>query len=126
MFDGILQSLVDSLPGARGAVFCDSEGETVQSVGASGRSAPELRDDFDLRVAGAQLATPLEGLRHAAELGERAELCVTGSRETLLVRTLPDGYYLVLCLEPAAVGVTPAALAQRRLQDAAERIREAM
>lgn len=104
MFDVILQELLAAVPGARGAVFCDALGETVNAVGASGRSAPTENNDFDLRVAGAQLATPLElSMRDNEHLGTIVEATITGRYESLLVQPLADGYYLVLCLEPGAL-----------------------
>ncbi len=105
MFDAILRELIEAVPGARGAVFCDNLGEAVNSVGASGRAAPSELTDFDLRVAGAQLATPLDLARAAlaTDYGALQECVIGGSHETLLVHLLPEGYYLVLCLEPGAI-----------------------
>lgn len=124
MFDSILQSLVESVPGARGAVFCDGEGETVQCVGASGRADPGSRDDYELRVAAAQLAEPLDvACGRATELlGQPEEFCIRGRRETLLVRMLPDGYYLLLCLAPEAV----TAVGLRQLREAAVLVQREM
>jgi hypothetical protein len=120
MFDVILRDLIDSTPGARGAVFCDSEGETVNSIGASGQRNPQLRDDFDLRVAGAQLATPIDLARaHARQtIGLLQECVISGPHETLLVHILPDGYYIVLCMEPGAL----TSRAMHRLRGAAKRV----
>ena len=119
MFDVILKELIDSVPGARGAVFCDPLGETVNAVGASGRTAPHEQDDFDLRVAGAQLATPLElAARDNEHVGPILEATITGPRETLLVHLLKDGYYLVLCLEPRALS----GLGRHRLRQVAARV----
>ena len=105
MFDVILRELMDAVPGTRGIVFCDSQGETVNSVGASGREAPELLYDFDLRVAGAQLAEPLDSAQANSKdtLGQVRECVIAGGRETMLIHTLPDGYYLLMCLDPGAL-----------------------
>ena len=95
---------MDAVPGARGAVFCDAQGEAVSSVGASGRESPETLDDYELRVTGAQLATPLDQVEQAREhLGAARELVVRGPGETLVVQLLKDGYYLVVCLAPSAL-----------------------
>lgn len=120
MFDVILRELIEATPGARGAVFCDSEGETVNSVGASGHRNPNKLDDYDLRVAGAQLATPIDlTLANATEtIGSLRECVIHGPQETLLVHILPDGYYLVLCLEPGSL----TALAMHRLRHTAKRV----
>lgn len=119
MFDVILQELITAVPGARGAVFCDALGESVNAVGASGRSAPDASNDFDLRIAGAQLATPLElSMQHNEHLGPITEVTITGPHESLLVRQLQDGYYIVLCLEPGAIP----GLGWYRLRQAAQRV----
>lgn len=124
MFIRILQLLVEGIPGARGAVFCDGEGEAVQSFGFSGPNSAASKDDYELKIAGAQLAEPLDiaGAEAAELLGNTLELCIRGKHETLLVHTLPDGYYLLVCLEPHAL----VALGQVRLREAARRVRQEM
>ncbi len=113
-FDGLLKALVLAVPGVRGAIFCDAEGESVCSVGASGRWSPESLDDFDLKVTGAQLATPLERVEQArSALGSLREMVVRGAGETLLVHALKDGYYLVLCVDPDALAARAAPAARR-------------
>ena len=93
----MLHSLVERAPGARGAVFCDYEGEFVELV---------VRDPalsaYDMRVFGAQLTAAWFDLH--ARSGERGagglvELRVACAGGTLLCRTLRDGYYLVLVVE---------------------------
>jgi predicted regulator of Ras-like GTPase activity (Roadblock/LC7/MglB family) len=120
MFATILRELVDDVPGARGAVFCDGQGESVNAIGASGRHAPEMVNDFELRVAAAQLATPLDlaQVRGHDSLGSLKECVIAGGRETLLVHMLPEGYYLLLCLEPDA----QTGWAMQRLRAAARRV----
>lgn len=105
MFDAVLAELVSRVPGARGAVFCDGFGESVTAIGASGRASPSTLNDFELRIAGAQLATPLElmALHARPNIGTVRELTIHGAAETILLQTLPDEYYLVLCIEPGAL-----------------------
>lgn len=105
MFDAILRELLTKVPGARGAVFCDYEGETVVSVGTSGATDHEVRDDYNLRVAGAQFATPLISAdeRKDSAMGRPRECVISGEREKLVVHMLPDHYYLILCLDPGAL-----------------------
>jgi predicted regulator of Ras-like GTPase activity (Roadblock/LC7/MglB family) len=105
MFDVFLQELIDAVPGARGAVFCDPEGETVTAIGATGRSDRDQVNDFDLRVLGAQFATPVYLTQRAAEptWGALRECVVTGKNELLLLHMLPQRYFLILCLEPQAL-----------------------
>ena len=58
-----------------------------------------------MRVAGAQLATPLDlALTNGRDsIGTLRECVIYGGRESLLVHMLPDGYYIVLCMEPGAL-----------------------
>jgi len=102
-FRRILTTLVERSPGARGAIFCDSEGESVELV---------LRDaqlsEFDMKVFGAQLAAVWIGLTTTAKdhgAGALVELRVGCAQGTLLCRSLPEGYYVVLLVghgSPAA------------------------
>jgi predicted regulator of Ras-like GTPase activity (Roadblock/LC7/MglB family) len=83
----MLGSLVERIKGARGAVFCDFEGEFVELVIRD----PQL-SDYDMRVFGAQVAAWLNLQGGVLEMKVR---CAEG---TLLCRSLRDGYYLVLLL----------------------------
>lgn len=119
MFDVILQELIQSVPGARGAVFCDGLGESVNAIGASGRKAPGRSDDYDLRVAGAQFATPFDlAAQHNQFLRHISEATISGPKERLLIQQLQDGYYIVLALEPTAL----VGLGWHRLRIAASRV----
>ncbi len=90
----MLTALVERAPGARGAIFCDHQGESVELVIRDDRLS-----DYDMKVFGAQLAAVWTSLATAArESGAGAILearvgCASG---TLLCRCLPDGYYVVL------------------------------
>jgi predicted regulator of Ras-like GTPase activity (Roadblock/LC7/MglB family) len=96
----MLTSLVERASGARGAIFCDHQGESVELV---------LRDEklteYEMKVFGAQLAAVFVDLgttareRGAGSLSELRVACASG---TLLCRTLPDGYYVVLLVGPGA------------------------
>ena len=99
----MLTSLVERARGARGAIFCDSEGESVELV---------LRDtqlsEYEMKVFGAQLAAVWIGLTTTAKdhgAGALLEVRVACPQGTLLCRSLPDGYYVVLLIghgSPAA------------------------
>ncbi|MGZ6143390.1 MAG: hypothetical protein ACXWLM_08625 [Myxococcales bacterium] len=109
----MLSSLVERAPGARGAVFCDFEGEFVELVVRD----PEL-SEYDMKVFGAQMAAAwlnlqTHGTQHGA--GGIVEMRLGCSGGTLLCRSLRDGYYVVLLI---AQGI-PSALAAFELQHAA-------
>ena len=95
-FRAMLSSLVERAPGARGAVFCDFEGEFVELVVRD----PSL-SDYDMKVFGAQMAAAWLNLQtHASENGAGGivELRLGCSGGTLLCRALRDGYYVVLLI----------------------------
>jgi hypothetical protein len=111
-FGPALRDLLLRAPGARGAVFCDGEGEAVdlliadpqpQGCGALTR--------YDLQLAGAQVAAAWLHL-HAGSVergaGRAIELQLRCEAGTLLCRVLRDDYYLVLLLAPGRAASTAA------------------
>jgi hypothetical protein len=122
-FRPALRELVLRAPGARGAVFCDGEGESVDLVlaepppaGCQGLSA------YDLRLTGAQVASAWLHL-HVGSVergaGRAVELQLRCDKGSLLCRVLREDYYLVLLLAP---GKAPAAAAAFALRQAAARV----
>lgn len=121
-FRRLLSDLVARTPGARGAIFCDYEGEhvdfTVREPPPPG--APPL-SDFDMKVVGAQLTAQWVLLRERGahhNAGEPLELRLLTPGGTLLFRALKDGYYVVLLLTPDALACT----ATRALEQTAQLI----
>jgi hypothetical protein len=122
-FGPALRELVRRAPGARGAVFCDGEGESVdlvvaepQPAGCGGLSA------YDLQLTGAQVASAWLHL-HTGSVergaGRALELQLRCDKGSLLCRVLREDYYLVLLLAP---GRPPAAAAAFALREAAARV----
>jgi len=102
----MLTSLVERAPGARGAIFCDYEGESVELV---------LRDaqlsEYEMKVFGAQLASVWSDLSTTAKengAGALVELRVGCAEGSLLCRSLPDGYYVVLLVARGAPSASAA------------------
>ena len=97
-FRRLLSALVARAPGARGAIFCDPEGESVELA----LGDPRL-SEYELKVFGAQLAAAWLGLGETSRglgAGGVVELRLACAAGTLLCRALPDGYYVVLVLGP--------------------------
>ncbi len=112
----MLSSLVERAPGARGAVFCDYQGEFVELVVRD----PTL-SEYDMRVFGAQMASAwlsLESNSTGRGAGGIIELRLGCAAGTLLCRSLRDGYYLVLVVAPGR----PSAHAAFELRHAAAEI----
>ena len=96
----MLTTLVERVAGARGAVFCDHEGESVELV----QRDPQL-SEYELKIAGAQLAAVWLYLQESSSqsgIGPVQELQVSCTSGSLICRSLPDGYYVVLLIGPGA------------------------
>jgi hypothetical protein len=103
-FRALLEKLVAATRGARGAIFCDLEGESIDLFVARPQPAGcgELTE-FDLKICGAQVAAPLLGVGEVAaeaSAGAPREVRVLCAQGTLLCRVISDGYYVVLLLAP--------------------------
>jgi predicted regulator of Ras-like GTPase activity (Roadblock/LC7/MglB family) len=110
LFKEILKGMVDSVPGAKGAIFADWEGESVDFHYAG----PE--DDIKLIGAHQGILLNIMGeVSAGCGLGEVRSMLITTGRGKLLVRPVKDGYYLAMLLGPYASG----ALAMRAANAAA-------
>ena len=101
MFSAILKTLVDSTPGAIGALFLDYEGETV----ALQSERPFEIADEDLKIIGAHqgiLLTQLRRLCEKSDVGEPRRFKLDFAKVRVLSLYLMDGYYIVLIVDPAA------------------------
>ena len=111
----LLEELVQSVPGAEGALMLDSTGEVVVEAGVR---------DFRHRLIGAYQGIALiiaqrTSSRH--ELGAVSHLICRYASGSLILRTLKDGYYLVMSLQagaPLARAVRRSEIAQARLNAA--------
>lgn len=88
-FARILRDLIARIPGARSAVLVDYEGETVDYAGAE--------TPFELRVLGAELG--LLARSKLSGVGALREIVVRGSKRSLILRVLPDGYALCVSMQ---------------------------
>ena len=122
-FRPALRELVLRAPGARGAVFCDGEGESVDLVLAEPPPAGCAGlTKYDLQLTGAQVASAWLHL-HAGSVergaGRAIELQLRCDKGSLLCRVLREEYYLVLLLAPGRPAAAAAAFA---LREAAARV----
>ena len=113
-FQYLLTNLLVDVPGAQGAVFLDSEGETVELV--TRQATP-----YELKLEGAYHGIFLRRAARLAALNKSGELervTISGSKLQVMSWALRAGYYLVLVMEPG----TSLALAG----DAVRRVSEAL
>jgi hypothetical protein len=92
-FGRILERLIRSVPGCRGAAFVDHEGEAVDVAGYD--------SDWDIKVAGAHIRILLDD---AASLpaGAVRTLVISTKSSSYFARVLPEGYAIAMVLGPRA------------------------
>lgn len=100
-FKDILERLLRSVPGAHGAIVVDAEGEAVDFAGAL--------PTFHIKLVGAHLRVALDVARSGAV--SPRQLTVRAAGASFLVRSLPEGYALVVALSRGAFDVSARALA---------------
>jgi hypothetical protein len=96
-FASILARLVESTPGALGAVFADDEGEAVDLFG-------EI-DSFDLKLAAAHMGILVSRLSSMAQIrrtGRFSELLIVSQHRQMISRAMGLGYQITVVLEPVA------------------------
>lgn len=93
-FTAILERLLAVVPGSRGAVLVDSDGETVDYAG--------ILDPFDLKIAAAHWQIVIAELQMLEHFGDTRQITVRARSRGYIVRRLPEGYGLVLVLHARA------------------------
>ena len=90
-FADILKSIVESVPGALGAIFADWEGEMVDQFA----HIPPI----DIQLVGAHWGVVLNQTARSTAVcgfGQVKELLIEGERGMVLIRCVTDRYYVVL------------------------------
>src|ERR1051326_2553887 len=95
-FDKLLENLVDTIDGARGAVFLDHDGEVVQHYLAH-KSVAEL--DLIGAYHGITLTT-CRKFSDEVEMGTIDFMICQYKEATCLIKTLNAGYFVLLALGP--------------------------
>jgi predicted regulator of Ras-like GTPase activity (Roadblock/LC7/MglB family) len=93
-FKSLLAKLVESVPGALGAIIADWEGEAVDQVARI--------DDYEIKVLGAHKGVILTNLREAVgRFGEEEllEIVITAEKVQTLILPVTREYFLVVALE---------------------------
>jgi predicted regulator of Ras-like GTPase activity (Roadblock/LC7/MglB family) len=97
-FKAILTDLVQSVPGATGAIIADWEGETVDHVA--------LMDDYELKITAAHLGiilTRLKELQGRLATDRVREAVITMADQRVVLGPVGDDYSLVLTLDREAI-----------------------
>ncbi|BCR04166.1 GTPase [Desulfuromonas versatilis] len=93
-FQKLLGELIERVPGARGAILADWEGEAVDQVARM--------DTYELKVMGAHKGVILNNLREILERLESdqlQEIVVTTALAQTLIMPVTHEYFLVLTLD---------------------------
>ncbi len=113
-FRSVLKRLVESVPGAWGAIFVDWEGESVDLYATS--------DEYEVKLAGAEIGLLLTRLV-AAGKGAGVERTRAGfvraAENDFYLHTLDQEYFVLLATKPCRVP----GLARRELAQALEDLR---
>ena len=97
-FRNILRDLVETVPGARGAVFVDPEGEYVELYC--------IGEADEMKLAGAHQGIVLNTFSSASGelgMGNPRTLYVRNDGIDLFAHTLKDGYFVLLTTDPKGV-----------------------
>ncbi len=97
-FKETLKELVESVPGASGAILADWEGEAVEQYC--------YFDEFEMKVIGAHKGIILSQLRelHARyPLGELQDIVITTEEQHHVIHTVGPDYVLVMTMKRAAL-----------------------
>ncbi len=100
-FTPVLQELCRAT-GAGCAALVDNEGETVDYAG--------LGDPFEIRILAAELRLLAQHLDQAVLLRSTTEMLIRARRGSFFLRSLPEGYALVLRLGRRATSVSDRSL----------------
>ena len=117
LYRRILLDLLQTTRGSLGAIFLDSEGESVEVI----TERPLDADDHDLRVIGAYQGIFLSQLKRLCETlraGAPQRFKIECEKMNVLSCDLKDGYYLVLVVDDTA----NEGVAWRELERCRERI----
>lgn len=97
-FKSILKNLMDSVPGASGAILADWEGEAVEQCCHF--------DVFDLKVIGAHKGILLNLMKEAHRkmaAGDMLHTVITTERQHILTGPIGADYFLVMTLDRSAI-----------------------
>ena len=94
-FAEILEQVVRDLPGARGAIFIDWEGEAVDAF--------TMADDTEVRLAGAHWGIVFNHVRSALDKlgqGEPREIMMRFDGQQVIIRRVDEGYMAIITMGP--------------------------
>lgn len=97
-FKTILNNLMDSVPGATGAILADWEGEAVEQAC--------LYDVYDLKVTGAHKGILLNLMKDAHQkmgAGELKHTVITTEKQHFMTGPIGADYFLVMTLDKTAI-----------------------
>lgn len=116
-FHHILARAVDHVPGAVGAIFAAYDGEAVEQVGVAAKD-----EMLFLAAHYGVILNHVQNILHLFHFGEAVEIILSHQKLDLVVRTVSEGYYVVLAVK----GPCHLATARRAVEDAACALRTEM
>ena len=115
-FKAIMRNLVDSVPGARGAIFVDWEGEAVDQYSV-------VDDDvYELKVMGAHKGVILSQINEAQKTADNAEInmvIIRMDKYSIILAPVKEGYYVALEVKAGAIMSRATYLIKQSVKDLA-------
>lgn len=114
-FKRILKELVESIPGATGAILADWEGEAVEQFCHF--------DEFEMKIIGAHkgiILTRLRELHSGMGVGEVEDIVITAGSQRHIVAPVGPDYFLVMTIDRSALP----ALALRKARTAVDMLKK--
>ena len=114
-FKAIMRNLVETIPGARGAIFVDWEGEAVDQYSVDD-------DVYQLKVMGAYKGVILNLINEAHKTVDGADIktvIVRMDKYSIILAPVKDGYYVALVLQEGTIMSRAAHLIKKSVKDLA-------
>ncbi len=97
-FKAILMKLVETTPGANGAILTDWEGEAVEQY--------SLADEFELKLIGAHkgiILNRMKEIQHRFLSGDVHEAVISTNTHHVIIGTIDEDYSLIMTLDRNAL-----------------------
>lgn len=98
-FKAIMRNLVETIPGARGAIFVDWEGEAVDQYSLDG-------DIYELKVMGAYKGVILNLINEAQKTVDSTDInsvIVKMDKYSIILAPVKEGYYVALVVQSGTI-----------------------
>lgn len=114
-FKAIMRNLVETIPGARGAIFVDWEGEAVDQYSLD-------EDVYQLKVMGAYKGVILNLINEAQKTVDSTQIntvTVKMNKYSIILAPVKEGYYVALVVQSGTIMSRAAYMIKKSVKDLA-------